>query len=109
MDDGRPPFYSPDDVTSGYTIRRAAQCAAAKLAEAPDDHARLALLDGLVAVAREVPFFVELSRVQNTYFELMSAHLPAVKQRAESGDEAARDWVRVFTELGVRLRVRVPG
>jgi alpha-amylase/alpha-mannosidase (GH57 family) len=97
-----------DDVTLGYAMRRAVERSAARWREAPESIDALRALDELVAVARELPFYVELSRVQNTAHEIMGVTLHSVRERASAGDPGGAEWVHLFGALAERLKMRVP-
>jgi alpha-amylase/alpha-mannosidase (GH57 family) len=68
----------------------------------------LAALDAAVALVRELPFEVELWKLQNVYYEIARTLYPARHAEAEAGDEPARAWTAAFAALGDRLRVRLP-
>ncbi len=73
---------------------------------APEDTTRLQELVAAVALARSMPFTVDLWQTQNQYYEILRNTLPAQQQRADGGDEAARAWLAAFHDLGEQLLVR---
>lgn len=87
----------------------AAQARLEQLAEQleaePDDLDRLRAAAELAGLVRELPFEVELHRVQNTYWRLLGAHW---HERCASPEAATGDWCATFRALGERLAVRVP-
>ena len=73
---------------------------------APEDAAKLQELVDAVALARAMPFNVDLWQAQNQYYEILNRIRPACQQRADSGDEAAKGWLAVFHNLGEQLHIR---
>ena len=89
-----------------YLFQRALERMIARLAEAPED---MALLNNLVAATEMVeslPFGVDLWRVQNLYHDILHNALPAFQERAEKGDESAKEWLSQFSAMGQHLKVR---
>jgi alpha-amylase/alpha-mannosidase (GH57 family) len=73
----------------------------------PDDMDSLKnLVDG-VSLAREMPFNVDLWKVQNLYWDMLQVHYLVVKQNAEKGNQYAREWIKDFGSLGELLKIRV--
>ena len=73
----------------------------------PDDVALLKSLEEAVELARQLPFEVNLWSVQNNYYELTQRVYPEQKLKADSGDEAAKEWLKPFLSLGDKLYVKV--
>ena len=55
------------------------------------------------ALARQVPFGVNLWKPQNIYYERMSSTLPEMRQCVSQGNEQAALWVKEFLALGEKL------
>ncbi len=72
----------------------------------PADTRRLETLDGLVRLARTLPFEVDFWKVQNAYYRALRGLYPARRRAAEEGSAEARKWVNRFLALGERLSVR---
>jgi hypothetical protein len=49
----------------------------------------------------------DLSRAQNEFFTMQKQLYGSMKERAESGDDGAKQWVEAFHRLGSRLYVKV--
>ena len=62
---------------------------AERLRESPDDLDLLRRLDRTAALARSLPFRVELWEVQNTFHHLLETAYPERAVRAAAGDAAA--------------------
>ena len=63
------------------TVERLAEDLAAK----PEDLARLEALEGVVDLAKSLPFEVDFWKVQNVYYGLARTVLPARRREADSG------------------------
>jgi len=90
----------------GYLYQKTLERMMAKLSAAPED---ISLLNSLVAATEMVgslPFGVDLWRVQNLYHEMLQASHPEFRERAEKGDESAKEWLTQFSALGQQLKVR---
>jgi alpha-amylase/alpha-mannosidase (GH57 family) len=66
------------------------------------DSAMLDYLNEVIALVRELPFEVDLSRLQNRCYEFLQSVYPVHVKDGES------EWVRQFTELCDRLELRLP-
>jgi hypothetical protein len=82
---------------------------AVRLESDPADLTLLRQLESAVELARTLPFELTLWKTQNIYFELLQGVFPVFRQRAGAGEEAAGEWIRLFTALGEKLSVRVGG
>jgi alpha-amylase/alpha-mannosidase (GH57 family) len=71
---------------------------------APEDLQPLTLVASLVGLAAAPPFEVNLSRVQDLYWELLQEEYP---RRKGAADEESRSWAASFAALGSELGVRV--
>ena len=96
-----------DNEGLAYEFKSTLEAMMEKLASAPDDAAHLASLVDAVALARSMPFAVDLWKAQNLYYEMMQNVQPDFQKRAQQGDEAARKWATQFASLGNQLLVRV--
>lgn len=92
----------------GYTLRRTIERLAAQLRSRPEDIPLLERLEKASALARSVPFEVDLWKTQNIYYKMLQEIYPEMKRRAERGDEKAEAWLARFNTLGDHLRVRRP-
>jgi alpha-amylase/alpha-mannosidase (GH57 family) len=95
------------DADLSFVIKTRLEKEILSLAEHPDDLERIQMLEQVTALVVPLPLGLNLWKVQNTYWKLMQDLLPAYMDRAEGGDEFARDWVRMFLALGQRLKFAV--
>ncbi len=96
-----------DEVSLGYVFQRTLEAIASRLGERRDGLRTIQRLSEAVALAREMPFAVDLWGVQNCYWESLQRDYPAYRERAQAGDSAAAAWVSAFAALGEALSVRV--
>jgi len=59
------------------------------------------------SLARNLPFTVDLWKVQNIYWDIRQASYPEFKRRAEQGEQPAAAWVEAFVALGKNLSTQV--
>jgi hypothetical protein len=66
------------------------------------DPATLDYLNEIVALIRELPFEVDLSKLQDRCYELLRSSFPVHASEGET------EWTRRFAELCDRLQLHVP-
>jgi hypothetical protein len=91
----------------GYDLKTRLEKMAGGFAKTPENIGQLKALLDAVALARSLPFAVDLWNVQNIYWDLLQNVYPPTKRKAEQKDAAAIAWVNNFTMLGNNLTVRV--
>ena len=64
-------------------------------------------LETAVNLLNLLPFQVNVWRVQNIFYEILQAVYPELKEKAQQGDEKAREWVNLSRIIGEKLWVRV--
>ena len=60
-----------------------------------------------LTLAGELPFEVNLWKVQNIFYEQLQTTYPDFRQRASRGQKDAQDWVESFMALGEKLAIHV--
>ncbi len=55
-----------------------------------------------------LPFYVDLWKVQNYFYEVLQRQHPQQLVAQRAGDEAAQQWIARFQSLGELLRIKVP-
>jgi alpha-amylase/alpha-mannosidase (GH57 family) len=99
------------DVNVGRTAARiAAQLDDPTVFDRFDDEEAtfFARIEELVAVARAVPFTVDLGRAQHVCYRAVHEHRPGLVERTAKGDEAAQRWVTSLDRLATALEVALP-
>lgn len=88
-----------------YVLEKSMKQAAVELQANPADISRLELLVTMTGLARSLPFYVDLWKVQNIYHRLLLDIYPGYRDRAGQGDEGARAWLDRFDALGEKLQM----
>lgn len=96
-----------DAAGLAYKLKRSIGRMAERFRENPTDLILLQTLDSVVALARDLPFEVDLWRAQNVYMELTHDASAQFLDRGAEGDDQARAWLGQFVTLGERLGVQV--
>jgi alpha-amylase/alpha-mannosidase (GH57 family) len=95
-----------DTEGHSYLFQRALERMIARLAVSPDDTALLNNLVAAVAMVDSLPFGVDLWQVQNLYHDILQTTYAGFRERAEKGDESAKEWLDQFAAMGQQLKVR---
>jgi hypothetical protein len=96
-----------DGVGLGYTLKETLDRMAARFSAGPGDLSLLEKLERLTDLACNLPFRVDLWKMQNFYFRVVQEVYPQFRSGAEKGEEPAKTWVGHFTSLGEKLQCRV--
>src|SRR5690606_24692973 len=96
-----------DGAGLAYALAQGLETLMDRLRAEPLNPERLAQLDEAAELIEEVPFEVNLWRVQNHFYEMLENIYPSMLERVLAGEEEARRWVERFGSLGDKLRVRV--
>jgi len=107
LDEARRGDVTLDGETLGFAMRRAIKRLSEKLLTNPDDIELVKKLEAAVALARSLPFEVNVWRAQNNYYQMLQHTYPQWVQKLEQGDPVARDWIEHFVGLGRNLSVKV--
>jgi (1->4)-alpha-D-glucan 1-alpha-D-glucosylmutase len=92
-----------------YKLRKTIRRMAERFRDHPGDPVLAESLDEVVALARTLPFEVDLWRAQNAFFDVLRRACPEFLDRAAEGDDQARAWLKHFVLLGEKLGVQVAG
>jgi alpha-amylase/alpha-mannosidase (GH57 family) len=91
----------------GYDFRSKLETMTAVLAAGPEDIEVMKKVLSAAALAKSLPFPVDLWKVQNIYWGMLQGVYPRFKARAAHSEQQAMEWVEVFKELGKTLLIRV--
>jgi hypothetical protein len=108
LDESHSGGISLDFTTLEYTLRQTIERLSEKFAIAPGDSACLERLEGIIEMARTLPFETVLWAPQNVWVAVRRNVLADQFRREQQGDEEARSWVQHFLSLGDKLKVHVP-
>ena len=96
-----------DSKDIAFAARQTLEVLGERFAAAPESPDLLHRLGAATRFLRALPFEVDLWSVQNAYYRVLQDVAPALRGRAEAGDEDARAWVERFEALGEELEVAV--
>ncbi|HJX13728.1 MAG TPA: DUF3536 domain-containing protein [Dehalococcoidales bacterium] len=96
-----------DTVGIGYDFKENLERMMVEQVAAPGDADNLKKVLDAVALARRLPFPVDLWKVQNLYWGMLQSVYPEFKRKAGGGDQPAGAWVKDFGALGEQLSIRV--
>jgi hypothetical protein len=96
-----------DVPTLEFAFRRNLEQCAERLAAEPTQLARLQELDRALSLLADLPFAVNLWRIQNIYYRLRQSLYRKMERANSHGDESARAWIACFMGLGKKIGVRV--
>jgi len=88
-----------------YVLEKNMEQVAVEWQADPGNVSLLDLLVTMTGLARSLPFYVDLWKVQNIYHQLLLKTYPEYRNRAQQGDENARAWVERFNTLGDKLQI----
>jgi hypothetical protein len=108
LEESRSVGISLDFTTLEYTLRQTIERLAEKFTVEPRDTACLERLEGILEMARSLPFETVLWSLQNAWVEVRRNTLEEQLRREQDGDEDARSWVQHFLSLGDKLKVLIP-
>jgi hypothetical protein len=95
-----------DTEGHSYLFQRSLENMMARLVVSPDDTALLNNLVAAIAMVDSLPFGVDLWQVQNLYHDILQTTYAGFRERAEKGDESAKEWLDQFAAMGQHLKVR---
>ncbi|MBN1438925.1 MAG: DUF3536 domain-containing protein [Anaerolineales bacterium] len=98
-----------DGEALGFTLRNTIHRLAAGWYTEPENPERLRRLSQAVDLARKLPFWVDLWKAQNVYYEALKNTCPRMSVESRGGGRAATEWVDRFLVLGELLKVRTDG
>ncbi|MGE5304562.1 MAG: DUF3536 domain-containing protein [Alphaproteobacteria bacterium] len=96
-----------DSPTLEFAYRQNLHQLTARFVADPSEE-RLQWLSNAVSLLDDLPFSVNLWKVQNGYYQALQTVYLKMVERSGCGEEPARAWVTSFKKLGHRLAVKVP-
>jgi alpha-amylase/alpha-mannosidase (GH57 family) len=114
LDEAQSERIALDNAGLAYALRHALERSFGRLLEAPTDLDLLTRLTGVIEIVRNLPFEVNLWKVQNVYYELLQNVYPALAIANPATDEAFEGnegavieessvWTAQFHRLGELL------
>jgi alpha-amylase/alpha-mannosidase (GH57 family) len=96
-----------DGATLEFAYRQNLHQLTARFVADPSEE-RLRWLSNAVSLLDDLPFSVNLWKVQNGYYQALQTIYPQMIERSGRGNEPAQSWLKSFKNLGLRLAVKVP-
>jgi len=98
--------FEPDTATLNFTAGAAISTLMQRLLESPDDTILMEKINKVFTILCPLTLNYNLWESQNYYFRIGRKKAAGMKDRAASGDAHARQWIRLFEELGCYLGVK---
>ncbi len=92
-----------DSAGLAYLMARKLKGLMQQLERHPKNLGLLKKISSLMDVLRELPFAVNLWKVENLYYQMSRTTFPKLREQGSAPDE----WFENFLELGRKLRIRV--
>jgi hypothetical protein len=96
-----------DNEGIGYDYKITLEKMMTDLATNEADAVRIKNVLEAVRLAGDLPFTVDLWKVQNMFWDMFGDAYLRFRAGASSGDAAAKEWVKVFANLGKQLKIKV--
>jgi alpha-amylase/alpha-mannosidase (GH57 family) len=90
-----------------YALRQTLERLADRFRDHLSEFPFLQSLDDALALAADLPFEVNLWKVQNIYYEQLHTTYPQWRYRASQGQAEAQTWVERFVAMGGKLAIHV--
>ncbi|HET9528852.1 MAG TPA: DUF3536 domain-containing protein [Blastocatellia bacterium] len=98
--------FEVDRTTLGFIASQKASKMMEAFLRDPADPALLKVVEEMLKTLEPLSLDFDMSRVQNVIFSTGRQLSSAMREKAESGDEQAREWLERLDRLGDYLRVR---
>ncbi len=96
------------DAQLSFVVKNRMERLIQNLAAKPEELENITALEKLAELVMPLPLGLNLWKVQNTYWEMLQKTLPEFQEHADTGEEAAQNWVRQFVMLGQQLGFALP-
>ena len=97
-----------DATALGLLLAANIERLAEELLGQPDDVSLMERLNKAAQLVRTLPFEVNLWKTQNICYKILHSCCSDFKEKADSGDENAREWIHHSTVLAENFRIRMP-
>jgi alpha-amylase/alpha-mannosidase (GH57 family) len=98
--------FEPDTATLNFTAGAAITALMQRLLESPDDAFLMEKINEIFTILCPLALKYNLWECQNYYFRIGREKAAGMQDRAGSGNADARQWIRLFEELGCCLGVK---
>jgi hypothetical protein len=98
--------YEIDTTTLGFDATRKANALMKVFLDSPSDPSPLGTLEEMLRALEPLSLNLDLSNTQNIIFSTGRRLSSEMRERAEQGDDSAREWLERLERLADYLRVR---
>jgi len=98
--------FEPDTATLNFTAGAAITALMQRLLESPDDAFLMEKINEIFTILCPLALKYKLWECQNYYFRIGREKAAGMQDLAGSGNADARQWIRLFEELGCYLGVK---
>ncbi|HZS48560.1 MAG TPA: DUF3536 domain-containing protein [Blastocatellia bacterium] len=98
--------FESEKTTLGYVASQRVTELMRDLEKDPENLSILTMVEGILRILRAPAMHLDLMKAQNLHFRIAREHYNQVREKADSGDEAAKEWVERFDVLGTYLQIR---
>ncbi|MFA6955250.1 MAG: DUF3536 domain-containing protein [Thermoanaerobaculia bacterium] len=91
-----------DHASLAYALKRTLDRVVATFAASPREVASLETLHAAVALARSLPFEIDLGKAQNVYYGMLGR----ARERTHGNGEGHERWIELFRSLGTMLSMQ---
>lgn len=98
--------FGADRTSLGYHASEKIASLMQQLVEDPENLPLVKTVGRMVEILKSPSLQLDLMKSQHLHFVIARRNFIRIRDRAESGDETAREWVEAFDRLGTYLQVR---
>jgi len=96
---------SLDVFTLEYTLRKRLESKIKQLTNTPDNLSMIHELEGTVEIVDDLPFTLNLWKVQKDIFSIYRNHYHKTAKQAGEGNKKAKKWLKHFNKLANKLSI----
>ncbi len=96
-----------DHTTLEYALRKRIERLADRVLAEPADLSELERLNHALSLQKDLPFPLSLWNVQNKFYDLLQSEYQRMRRLAKSGDTESREWMHIFDEVALKLKLKV--
>jgi alpha-amylase/alpha-mannosidase (GH57 family) len=98
--------FEPDKPALGFLATRKVDALLGKFSKTPEDISLLKSIGSTLEILNSLNLEVNFWKAQNIYFSISRRLHEQMRERAEKGDESAKEWIARFNALGDYLKVK---
>lgn len=95
--------------TTGFSLslERTLERMFEKFLQKPQELELIQSLNKVLELLRDLPFEINLWKIQNGFHTLFQSTYPEMQQKASQGEEGSRNWIETFQSLAQLLHLRI--